>query len=120
MVDTGHMSTASSGSASTGEFSARRRPFDVVPLGELRGPATGTITLPRHVRWSGRARSYEVTDPVARRTAYKHLLEEGLAEDLRRYLNAGLLVADLPFLVLRPEVRAAWQRVVDAAPASRR
>jgi hypothetical protein len=114
------MSTAAPGSTSPGPFSARRRPFDVVPLSEMRGPATGVITLPRHVRWSGTARSYEVTDPVARRTAYKHLLEEGLADDLRRYLNAGLLVADLPYLVLRPEVRAAWQRTVDAATTPRR
>jgi hypothetical protein len=92
----------------------------VVPLSELRGSATGVIVLPRHVTWSGTARSYEVTDPVARRTAYKHLLEEGLAEDLRRYVNAGLLVADLPYLVLRPEIRAAWQRSVGAASARRR
>jgi hypothetical protein len=84
-----------------------RRPYDViVPLHELGGPA-GVITLPRHVKWSGKATSYDLADPIARRTAYKLLLEEGFADDLRRYLNAGLLAADLPHLVIRLEVRTA-------------
>jgi hypothetical protein len=114
------MSTAATSPGPAGRFSARRRPFDVVPLAELCGPVAGVITLPRHVKWSGKATPYDVADPIARRTAYKHLLEEGLADDLRRYVNAELFAADLPHMVIRPEIRAAWQRAIAMTATARR
>jgi hypothetical protein len=97
------------------EFTARRHPFSVVPVSELHGPSAGVITLPRHVKWSGSVTTYDLDSPIARRTAYKHLLEEGLPEDLRRYVNADLLAADLPQLVIRAEIRKAWQDSLTAA-----
>lgn len=115
MVDTGQVSTSAAPPQTAGRFSARSRPFDVVPLPDLRGPAAGVITLPRHVKWSGKAASYDLADSIARRTAYKHLLEEGLPDDLRRLVNAGLLASDLRYLVIRPEIRAAWRQAVLAS-----
>jgi hypothetical protein len=99
-------------------FTARRHPFAVVPTTELIGPRTGHITLPLHVQWSGGVNTYDIEDDLQRRTAYKYLLEEGLAEDLRRLVNPGLLAADLPHLIVREEIKSAWRATL-AGPVRR-
>lgn len=88
---------------------ARHRPF-VVPasLEELDGPTVdGLVRLPTHVDWSV-GRVYNLADPIDRRRVYELVLREGNLDDLRRYVDASLLVEEFDELVLPDEIRLAW------------
>ncbi len=70
--------------------------------------ASGVIELPLHVRWSHPARSYDLGNPRQRRLVYEQVLSEGLEDDVRRFIDVDILVADWHELVLPPRVRRAW------------
>lgn len=79
---------------------------------ELRGPAQGTIVLPRHLSLPG-LRECDVTDDSIRRSVYGIVLTQGQRNDVARYLNPGLLRADWPLIrgALEPKLRATCERV---------
>ena len=91
----------------------RRAPGVQLPdrIEDLRGPARGTIVLPRHMSFPG-LRECDVTDDTTRRTMYGVVLTQGQRNDVARYLNADLLRADWPFIkqALDPKLRRACQR----------
>jgi hypothetical protein len=80
-------------------------------LEDLRGPARGVIVLPRHLSWPG-MRECDVTDASARRRMYGIVLTQGQRNDVKRFLNSGLLRQDWPELrtVLDPGLRRWCER----------
>jgi hypothetical protein len=97
---------------------ARHRPF-VVPasLEELDGPTMdGRVRLPTHVDWSV-GRVYDLADPIDRRRVYELVLREGDLDDLRRYVDAELLVDQFDELVLPDEIRTAWAGLLHSGTA---
>lgn len=70
-------------------------------------PATGRITLPSHVAWSGQG-ALDLDDPVDRNYAYEILLAEGTADDIRTYVDPGFLAQAWDDLCLAPHVRDQW------------
>lgn len=80
-------------------------------LDELCGPARGVIVLPRHLSWPG-MREFDVADDTARRNMYGIVLTQGQRNDVKRFLNAGLLREDWPVLrgALDPRLRRWCER----------
>lgn len=78
---------------------------------DLRGPAQGTIVLPRYLSFPG-LRECDVTDDVTRRTMYGIVLTQGQRNDVARYLNPELLRADWPHIkgALDPRLRGTCER----------
>ncbi len=78
---------------------------------ELRGPAQGTIVLPRHMSFPG-MRECDVTDDTTRRSMYGIILTQGQRNDVARYLNPDLLRADWPLIkdALDPKLRGTCER----------
>ncbi len=93
----------------SGRTSHRRR----LPAGldELRGPAKGTIMLPRHLSWPG-MRECDVTDEETRRNMYGIVLTQGQRNDVARFLNPRLLQQDWPKIrdALDPKLRDYCER----------
>lgn len=94
-------------------LTGRRRHVVRLPdrIEELRGPAQGTIVLPRYMSFPG-LRECDVTDDATRRTVYGIVLTQGQRNDVARYLNPDLLRADWPHIksVLDPKLRDACER----------
>jgi hypothetical protein len=93
-------------------------------LEELRGPARGVIVLPRHLSWPG-MREFDVTDDSTRRSMYGIVLTQGQRNDVKRFLNPGLLRQDWPQLrtALDPKLRRWCERrfaLADQAEATPR
>lgn len=87
-------------------------PLIVVPgtLAELRGPTTGTATLPDYLDDSDE-RSYDLTKRPRVRQMYEMVLHNAAAVDeLRTWIDQGLLVKLWPELALNPRLRAKWER----------
>jgi hypothetical protein len=80
-------------------------------LEELRGPAVGTIVLPRHLAWPG-LRECDVTDDAIRRSMYGIVLTQGQRNDVARFVNRGLLQQDWPLIrdALDAKLRATCER----------
>jgi hypothetical protein len=79
-------------------------------LDELDGPAQGELVLPSRLDW-GPERTYRLDRPSDVRLMYERVLREALrVDDLRAYLNRGLLIAVWADLFLPPQVRALWER----------
>ena len=78
---------------------------------DLRGPAQGTIVLPRYMSFPG-LRECDVTHDATRRTAYGIVLTQGQRNDVARYLNPDLLRADWPHIkdALDPKLRTMCER----------
>jgi hypothetical protein len=78
---------------------------------DLRGPARGVIVLPRHLSWPG-MREFDVTDDATRRSMYGIVLTQGQRNDVKRFLNPGLLAADWPLIspALDPRLRRWCER----------
>lgn len=70
--------------------------------------ASGTVTLPRNVRWSGPDKAYDLDDPADRNRVYEQVLREGTDDDVRRFVDPDVLEAAWDDLVLPARVRAAW------------
>jgi hypothetical protein len=87
-----------------------RRPY-VVPddLVELRGPTSGTVTLPHRLDWSGRP-TYDLDRTARLASMYKVVLNEaGSVQDLRDWLDRRLLIELWPTLWLPPRLRSLWE-----------
>ena len=67
---------------------ARRLP---ARLSDLTGPRHGVVELPLHAVWSG-LRAFDLDRPRQRMSLYRTMLAEGMHDDLRRFLNADLLL----------------------------
>jgi hypothetical protein len=80
-------------------------------LEDLRGPAVGTIMLPKHLAWPG-MRECDVTDDATRRSMYGIVLTQGRRNDVARFVNAGLLRQDWPVIkdALDPKLRGTCER----------
>lgn len=70
--------------------------------------ASGVVTSPLRVRWSGPERSYDLDDFADRRSVYRQVLTEGTEDDVRRFIDVDELIALWPTLHLSPHVRQAW------------
>jgi transcriptional regulator with XRE-family HTH domain len=74
--------------------------------------ALATITLPRHLQWSGGSRRVDLRDRRQRARTYEIVLREGTAEDLLTYVDGVLLVDLWEDLVLPQGVRTAWSHLI--------
>jgi hypothetical protein len=70
--------------------------------------ASGLVELPAHVRWSGPARRYDLSDRQQRARVYEQVLREGNEDDVRRFIRADELIELWDELVLPRHVRRAW------------
>jgi hypothetical protein len=66
-------------------------------LDELSGPSHGVVELPLHVVWSG-VTAFPLDRPKLRMSLYRTVLAEGQRQDLVRFLNKELLLAQWPLL----------------------
>jgi hypothetical protein len=96
----------SGGYASYGE----RKPYQVAQsLDELTGPTEGTVSLPKHLDWSGDA-TYALDRPTRLASMYRTVLNEaGSIEDLKTWLNGRVLAELWPTLWLPAKVRQLWE-----------
>lgn len=80
-------------------------------LGDLSGPAHGTVQLPLHVAWSGQT-VFDLDHPKPRMHMYRIVLAEGQPGDVIAYLNRDLLVSQWPVLrtLISKGVRSVWER----------
>jgi hypothetical protein len=82
----------------------------IIDLADLRGPASGTVTLPLRLYWSGPSPSFDLGDPFSRRWLYQIVLREAARpEDLTAHLHADTLAEIWPDLYLPKGVRQAWE-----------
>jgi hypothetical protein len=81
-------------------------------LVELVGPSQGVVDLPLHVVWSG-VSSFSVERPRACMSLYRIVLAEGQRQDLIRFLNKDLLLAQWPVLrrLVSRNLREVWEEV---------
>jgi hypothetical protein len=79
-------------------------------LGDLSGPAHGTVQLPLHVAWSGQT-SFDLDRPKPRMHMYRIVLAEGQSGDVTTFLNRELLVSQWPVLrtLISKTVRGLWE-----------
>jgi hypothetical protein len=87
-----------------------RKPYVIADdLRDLRGPTDGTVTLPHHLDWSGRA-TYDLDRSARLASMYKVVLNEArAAEDLREWLDKRVLIELWPTLWLPPRLRRLWE-----------
>ena len=87
-----------------------RRVLVVEDLVDLRGPASGTLTLPLRLYWSPPGRVFNLDDPFTLRSVYQIVLGEAIrAGELTSYLNRDRLLAAWPDLYLPKGVQRAWE-----------
>ena len=72
--------------------------------------ARGRVELPLHIRWSGSAMTYDLTDRADCVRVYEQVLREGTEDDVRFYIDGDQLAELFDELVLPPAVRQAWAR----------
>jgi hypothetical protein len=93
-------------------FAGRKSHADRLParIEELRGPARGVVSLPRHLALPG-MRECDVTDAAMRRSMYGIVLTQGQRNDMARFLNPDYLRHDWPLIAgaLGPSLRAACE-----------
>jgi hypothetical protein len=87
-----------------------RKPYVVAErLADLRGPTTGTVSLPPHLDWSGSA-TYDLDKPARLASLYRTVLNEAAStDDLRTWLDGRTLARLWPTLWLPPQVRRLWE-----------
>ncbi|MFG3678959.1 hypothetical protein ACGF5H_02485 [Micromonospora chalcea] len=97
-----------------------RKPYLVAEtLAQLQGPTDGTVTLPRHLDWSGHA-EYDLNRPARLASMYKVVLTEAsTAEDLNAWLDANLLQRLWPTLRLPRQLRQRWEEAFPELAATR-
>jgi transcriptional regulator with XRE-family HTH domain len=96
----------------TGRESATTRPVAIPDdIADANGSkAVGVVELPRHIRWSGPPRSYDLDKRRDRARVYEQVLREGSEDDVRHFVRLDELVDLWDELVLPHHVRAAWDR----------
>ncbi|MGA4726055.1 hypothetical protein ACWEOS_01310 [Micromonospora taraxaci] len=83
----------------------------VVPetLDQLRGPTSGVVDLPRHLKWSGNSR-YDLAHPGRISDLYRTVLNEAASPtDLYAYVNRDSLIQLWSSMWLPQPVRRAWE-----------
>ncbi len=70
--------------------------------------ASGHVTLPHHVRWSGPSLQYDLADRMDRLRVYEQVLQEGNDDDIRYFIDVDELHAMWEEIVLPPWVRKVW------------
>lgn len=97
-----------------------RKPYVVAEtLAELHGPTEGSVTLPRHLDWSGHA-EYDLNRTARLASMYKVVLTEAsTVEDLNTWLDADLLRRLWPTLWLPPQLRKRWEDAFPELAATR-
>jgi len=80
-------------------------------LADLRGPATGTISLPRHLVWSG-LNDWDLSDIRLRLSMYRVVITTGRRIDAETFLHPDHLVNDWPIQrrLLGHRYCEAWER----------
>jgi hypothetical protein len=84
----------------------------VVPatLAELRGPTTGTVTVPSHLDDQGDPR-YDLTKRARVARMYEAVMHRAASvNDLRDWLDQDLLIKLWPELNIAPRLRGRWER----------
>lgn len=99
---------------------ADRKPYTVADtLTALHGPTTGTVTLPRHLDWSGHP-EYDLTRPARQASMYKTVLTEAATTaDLNTWLDHTTLVRLWPTLWLPTRLRQRWEERFPQLAATR-
>lgn len=88
-------------------------------LAELHGPTEGTVTLPRHLDWSGQA-EYDLNRIARLASMYKVVLTEAnTVEDLNTWLNGDPLRRLWPTIWLPPQLRQRWEEAFPELAATR-
>ncbi|MFG2868853.1 hypothetical protein ACGFZH_11175 [Streptomyces zaomyceticus] len=89
---------------------AQLRPYALPDsLGQLRGPGSGIVVLPRHLDW-GPHYEFDLADDADVRLMYERVIREAQApEDLHAHLNADMLRAHWRTLFLPRPARATWE-----------
>jgi hypothetical protein len=103
-----YMDTADSQGASSARY---QRPYAVPErLDLLRGPLSGTVRLPAHLDWSGRA-VYDLDAPGRVVDLYRAVLIEAASpQDLYAYLDERVLRRLWALLWLPAQLRKAWEQ----------
>ncbi len=78
----------------------------------------GRVELPRHLRWSGPPKTYDLDNRSDRARVYEQILREGTEDDVRRFVRADDLVELWDELVLPGHVRAAWSDWISSRRAA--
>jgi hypothetical protein len=74
--------------------------------------ASGRITLPRHIYWSGedpQGKEWDLDDPRQRELVYRMVMIEGGDEDVRHFIDVDEHIVMWPNLFLPKRVRVAWE-----------
>ena len=71
--------------------------------------ATGKITLPLHIKWSGTTLAYDLNNNADCARVYEQVLREGTEDDIRYYIEIEKLLDLWDDLVLPNAVRKAWE-----------
>jgi hypothetical protein len=75
--------------------------------------ALARVELPAHLEWSSTGRTVDLADRRQRARCYEIVLREGTPADIAAYVDGALLVDLWDELVLPPDIREAWQPVVE-------
>ena len=70
--------------------------------------ASGIISLPARVRWSGPDKTYDLGKRSDLIRVYEQVLREGTDDDVRHFIEPDTLAELWDDLVLPPHVRTAW------------
>ena len=70
--------------------------------------ASGTVELPLHVRWSGRAKGYDLSKRADLAGFTSRFSERAPTTTVRRFIDVDQLLDLWEELVLPPSVRRAW------------
>jgi hypothetical protein len=76
--------------------------------------ALGRVRLPLHLNWSQPGREFELADRQQRARVYEIVLREGTSQDIADIIDGALLVDLWPDLILPPQVRQAWQPLIES------
>jgi hypothetical protein len=87
-----------------------RPPLVPASMTDLRGEATGQVTLPHRLYWTKGGRVFDLADPDDALDLYEAVLDAaGSVHDVTRYLNGDMLTSLWPEICLARDKRAAWE-----------
>ena len=70
-------------------------------------PERGRVKLPKRLAWSGQG-DFDLDDRRDRMYVYQLVMTEGTSDDVRRYIDLGLLLKMWHDMWLSPYVRERW------------